>query len=378
MDTDQSGEVGLGDTDQLSPQEQSLRRYARARKDLAQSGDKPLWVRCAACAHRCPIGPNRSGVCKVRFNQAGELFVPWGYSAWGLALDPIEKKPFFHALPGATTLSFGMVGCNFHCPFCQNWESSQVLRNPRSGARLIPVSPAEMVDSARHNGARAVVSTYNEPLITAEWAADVFDEARRAGLATAMVSNGHATPEVLDFLKPRLDLLKIDLKTAQEKEYRKLGGVLQHVLDGIRGAIARGLWVEVVTLVIPGFNDSDAELREIAAFLAGQSPDLPWHVTAFHPDYMFQDRPPTPVSRLLRAVEIGKEEGLRFVYPGNVGGVQELESTRCPGCAAILIPRRGFRISTPKIQNGRCPTCQTPIPGFWSDGAVPLAPPKTV
>ncbi len=350
----------------LAPQAPLLRTLARERGELARPMDPEGWVRCVACAHRCPVGPGRAGVCRVRFNEAGRLYVPWGYTAYGLAVDPIEKKPFFHVRPGGTALSFGMLGCDMHCSYCQNWETSQVLRDPDAGGAPAVVTPEAIAEAARRTGAVAVVSTYNEPLITAEWAADVFDAAKAQGRLTGMVSNGHATPEVLDYLLPRMDLYKVDLKSFRDREYRRLGGVLAHVLEGIAGAHARGLWVEVVTLVIPGFNDDEGELREAARFLASVSPDLPWHVTAFHPDYKMDATPATPARTLRRAVEIGREEGLRFVYPGNVRGLPELESTRCPSCGAVLVERSGYRVGAVRVRDGACPSCATPVPGRWS------------
>ncbi len=348
------------------PHHSNLADATRVCTDLVQPLDRPGWLRCVACGHRCPIGPDRAGVCRVRFNdEAGRLHVPWGYSAYGLALDPIEKKPFFHVLPGAGALSFGMLGCNFHCGYCQNWDTSQVLRDPEAAGRAVAVDPAEIVRAATRRGARVVVSTYNEPLITAEWAADVFDAAHAAGLRTAMVSNGHATPEVLDFLRPRMDLFKVDLKSFRDREYRRLGGALAPVLDGIRLAHERGLWVEVVTLVVPRLNDDPAELRDMAEFLAGVSPDLPWHVTAFHPDYRMRDRGRTPPATLVEAVAIGRTAGLRFVYAGNVPGLGDLESTRCPGCGGLLVERRGFTVGRVRIADGACPDCGAAVPGVW-------------
>ncbi len=361
----------MPDARMLSPQEALLRKSAVPREELARPGDQPGWLRCVACAHRCPIGPGRSGVCRVRFNDGGRLFAPWGYTAYGLALDPIEKKPFFHAMPGAAALSFGMLGCNFHCAYCQNWETSQALRDPVAGAGIVSVTPEAIAQQAVRAHARAVTSTYNEPLITAEWAADVFDRCRGLGLVTGMVSNGHATPEVLDFLRPRMDLYKVDLKSFRDREYRKLGGVLEHVLDGVRLAAERGLWVEVVTLVVPGFNDDDGELRDIARFIAGVSRDIPWHVTAFHPDYKMDDRGPTPRATVLRAAELGREEGLRFVYPGNLPGLGDLESTHCPACGELLVRRTGFHVHEVRLRGGACPACRAPIPGFWPDARVP-------
>jgi len=350
---------------EMSPQERLLRAHAEPRAELSRPGEKPGWVQCVACAHRCPIGPNRSGICRVRFNEDGRLRVPWGYTAGGFAVDPIEKKPFYHVLPGAATLSFGMLGCNFHCPYCQNWNISQALREPDAGGDISRATPEEVVRQAKLRRATVVVSTYNEPLITSEWAADVFDAARAAGLKTGMVSNGHATPETLDFLKPRLDLLKIDLKSFDEARYRELGGKLKAVLDGIAGALERGLWVEVVTLVVPGFNDDDPQLQAIARFLASLSRDVPWHVTAFHPRFKMTDRPSTPPQTLLHAVEIGRAEGLRYVYPGNLRAAVPLESTFCPECGELLVEREGFFVGKVCLENGACPKCKTPIPGVW-------------
>jgi pyruvate formate lyase activating enzyme len=291
-------------------------------------------------------------------------------------VDPIEKKPFAHVLPGSKVLTFGMLGCDFHCGFCQNWVTSQTLRDPNAGGSeyVQTVTPHQLVNYAVRTGCKLIASSYNEPLITAEWAVAVFQEARQAGLLTCMVSNGNATPEVLAFLRPHLDAYKIDLKTMQAQHYRELGGVLQHVLDTIQAAHALGLWLEVVTLVIPGFNDSPAELWEAARFLAGVSPDIPWHVTAFHPDYKMTDRPATAAPALQRAADIGQEAGLRYVYAGNLPGrVGSLEDTLCPHCQAVLIRRRGYSILENHLTRARtCPRCAAPIPGLWSAVPNPL------
>lgn len=328
-------------------------------------------LRCLACGHRCLLGEGKEGVCRVRFVRDGELRVPWGYVA-SLAADPIEKKPFFHVLPGATALSFGMLGCDFKCPFCQNWEISQVLRDPDTDewARVQPASPEGIVAAALAEGAAVVTSTYNEPLITAEWAGAVFAEAHRAGLTTSFVSNGNATPEVLDFLRPLVDAYKVDLKGMREEGYRRLGGRLNVVLDTLSGLVERGFWVEVVTLVVPGQNDSDEELRDAARFLRSLSPDLPWHVTAFHPDYRMSGTPATPARSLVRAAEIGLDEGLRYVYTGNLPGrTGNGESTFCPTCHELLVERRGFRVLACRIgADGACPRCRTRISGRWAPG----------
>jgi pyruvate formate lyase activating enzyme len=289
-------------------------------------------------------------------------------------VDPIEKKPFFHVTPGALALSFGMLGCDYHCPYCQNWEISQVHRDPDSDRRAAaqPTTPEELVSLALAEGATMVTSTYNEPLITSEWGVAVFRSARAAGLMTSYVSNGNGTPEVLDYIRPWVDAYKVDLKAMREEGYRQLGGRLSVVLDTIQGLVERGFWLEIVTLVIPGKNDSDEELRDTARFLAGVSRDIPWHVTAFHDDYKMRDRGATPGRRLARAAEIGREEGLRYVYAGNLpGGVGDLEDTRCSGCGLAVVERTGYRIRRNRMAaDGSCPGCGLTIPGIWSREAA--------
>jgi pyruvate formate lyase activating enzyme len=323
-------------------------------------------VRCYACGHRCLILDGLRGICKVRFNRGGKLMVPTGYVA-ALQADPTEKKPFFHFLPGSITLTFGMLGCDYHCSYCQNWLTSQTLRDPVAGIEPEVVSAGEMVDIALRRGAQIIGSSYNEPLITSEWAVEVFRLAREKGLKTLYVSNGNATREVLEYLRPWLDGYKVDLKSMSEKNYRQLGGQLSRVLEGIRMAVDMGLWVEVVTLVVPGFNDSDEELWQAAEFLASVSRDIPWHVTAFHKDYKMADLDNTPPQTLLRAASIGKEAGLRYVYAGNLPGrVRNLESTFCPVCGELLVERLAYRIDQYRLQpGGRCPKCSTAIPGIW-------------
>ena len=266
-------------------------------------GDQTL--RCKACGHNCKLRSGQRGVCMVRWNEDGKLKIPFGYTA-GLQNDPIEKKPFFHALPGSRALSFGMLGCDFKCSYCQNWLSSQSLRDPKSTTRNSPATPESLCDLAEANDSQTIVSTYNEPLITAEWAVAVFTEAKKRGLKTAFVSNGHGTPEVLEYLSPWVDFYKVDLKSFSEKNYRRLGGNLGAVLDTIKQLHSIGIWLEIVTLVIPDYNDSKEELNDIADFIANVSIDIPWHVTAFHPDYKMRDRGRTSAETLLRAWEAGK------------------------------------------------------------------------
>jgi pyruvate formate lyase activating enzyme len=328
-------------------------------------------LRCFACGHRCLIGNGKRGICKVRFNRDGALRVPWGYVA-GLQCDPVEKKPFYHVYPGSDALTFGMLGCDFHCSYCQNWITSQTLRDPEAGAAAQAVTPQQLVGHAMREGARLVVSSYNEPLITAEWAVAVFQEARRAGLTCAFVSNGNATPEALDFLQPWIRAYKVDLKCFDDKHYRSLGGTLESVTSTIAMLHERGLWCEVVTLVIPGFNDSPVELRAAARFLASVSKDIPWHVTGFHGDYKMADPPDTTARALVRAAEIGAEEGLRYVYAGNrPGQVGAWENTLCPNCRATLIERFGFLVRSYRLTaEGKCPDCRADSPGVWPGDAA--------
>ncbi|MBN1304177.1 MAG: AmmeMemoRadiSam system radical SAM enzyme [Anaerolineales bacterium] len=344
-----------------------LDQLTRAGELYESLPDKAL--RCCACGHRCLIKEGRRGICQVRFNRDGQIRVPWGYVA-ALQADPIEKKPFFHLLPGSTALTFGMLGCDFHCNYCQNWLSSQAMRDPASdiSIRYIrEITPEQVIEAARQANASAMVSSYNEPLITSEWALAIFRLAKEAGMKCAYVSNGNLTPEVLAYLTPYLDAYKIDLKSMQDKNYRKLGGVLQNILDGIRLTHDAGLLVEVVTLVVPGFNDSNEELWETARFLTGISPDIPWHVTAFHKSYKMTDPDNTSPATLLRAAEIGREAGLRYVYAGNLPGrTGEYEDTFCPNCNRSLVQRTGYIIHSYQLgENGTCPNCGTGISGIW-------------
>jgi pyruvate formate lyase activating enzyme len=348
-------------------------------------GDPALWepidrnrIRCYSCGHCCPIPEGQPGVCKVRFNRGGKLYVPYGYVA-GVQCDPIEKKPFFHAYPGALAYSFGMLGCDLHCSYCQNWVTSQALRDPNAISPPLEASPELLVQDAIAQGAKVMVSTYNEPLITSEWAVAVFRQARQAGLLTAFVSNGNGTPQVLRYLRPWIDLYKVDLKSFDDRHYRQLGGRLQPILDTIRSLYQMGIWLEIVTLLIPGFNDSDDELRKLTTFLASVSPDIPWHVTAFHQDYKMTTPDDTSPADLLRAASIGREAGVRYIYAGNLPGyVGDLENTHCQRCGELLIRRHGYAIEDYRLTpQGTCPACHAPVPGRWSekfDGQIAARP----
>jgi pyruvate formate lyase activating enzyme len=257
---------------------EQLDRFTTAGTVCRTEGER---IRCLACGHRCLIGPGHRGVCKVRFNLNGQLRVPYGYVA-GLHCDPVEKKPFFHVYPGCQALTFGMLGCDFHCSYCQNWITSQAFHEPIR-APFEPVSPAQIVAAGRRAEVRLVVSSYNEPLITAEWAVAVFQQARAQNMRGAFVSNGNATAEVLDFLRPWLIAYKVDLKSFSESRYRLLGGQLKHVTQTIQRINELGLWLEVVTLLVPGFNDDAAELRALTQFLSRSTPIFPGTSPLFTP-----------------------------------------------------------------------------------------------
>jgi pyruvate formate lyase activating enzyme len=356
----------------MTPRVVSLRKLlnehtAPAAPELVRDeGDSVL--RCLACGHRCRIAPDHHGVCHVRFNRNGELRVPSGYVS-SLGVDPLEKKPFYHVMPGAPVLTFGMLGCNFHCPFCQNWVTSQTLRDAHAIAEPHFITAERIVALAVERGCPVLTSTYNEPLITTEWAVEIFKLGKQAGLIGSYVSNGNATPEVLEYMRPYVQLCNVDLKAFRDKTYRKLGGALDNVLNTIRLLKKLDFWVEVITLVVPGWNDSDEELTQIADFLVEVSPDIPWHVTAFRPDYHMTDTPPTPVETLQRAYEIGQRAGVRFVYAGNLPGmVDNCENTYCPQCHEELIVRYGFYVQRNAMRGSSCPSCGTRIPGVWQTG----------
>jgi pyruvate formate lyase activating enzyme len=332
-------------------------------------------LECLACAHRCVIAPGRRGACKVRYNESGSLRVPWNY-AGSLQINPIEQAPFMHAHAGEDVLTLGMLGCNLRCGYCQNWHLSQVLRDADAPELPTPMSAEEIVSYAQRRGLRVLLSSLNEPLITAEWGAEVFSRAKAAGLTTGIVSSGHGTPEVLDFLRPHVDLVKIDLKTMSPERYRTLGAHLEHVLETIRMVHSREFWLEVVTLVVPGWNDSEDELRQAARFIASVSPDIPWTLWNFHRDYRMRDPDDAVAHDVVRAATIGREEGLRFTYAGvQPGRVGDFERTRCPGCDAVAVERVGYQLTAYALDPaGRCTACGTTIPGRWSSHDVATGP----
>lgn len=322
-------------------------------------------VRCMLCAHRCLIADGKRGICMVRENRGGVLYTHVYGRIVSQAFDPIEKKPLFHFLPGAPALSIATVGCNFRCEFCQNYEISQYPREHDGAVLGEHVEPEEVVAQAKAAGAPIIAYTYTEPTVFFETAYDTARLAAREGIKNVFVSNGYLTREAAEEIAPVLHGINIDLKSFSDDFYRRhCGASLQPVLDTIERMVGLGVWVEVTTLVIPGWNDSGEELSWLAEFLRGVSPDIPWHISRFIPAYRVFDRPPTPLSTLRRAREIGLAAGLKYVYLGNVPG--EGEDTRCPSCGEPLIRRHGFYVLENRLVEGRCPSCGEAIPGVWS------------
>ncbi len=321
-------------------------------------------VHCFLCAHHCRINENGFGFCGVRQNIKGELYTYTYGKAIASHADPIEKKPLYHFLPGTYAYSIATIGCNFRCPFCQNWSISQVkARN--EDIEGYEMKPEEIVAEALRNNCRSVSYTYTEPTIFFEYAYDTAKIAKEHGLYNTFVTNGFMTAEAIEKIRPYLDAANVDLKFFNDDTYKKIcGGRLQPVLDSITNIKKAGIWLEVTTLVVPGQNDSDEELRKIAAFLGAAGKEIPWHISRFHPDYKYLDSYPTPIETMERAREIGKEEGLKYVYLGNVYTRGE---TICPGCGNVLIERTGFGASMSErfLKGGKCRKCGTSIEGVW-------------
>jgi len=322
-------------------------------------------VECHLCSHRCKIKPGNRGICGVREHREGRLFSLVYGNVVSEHIDPIEKKPLFHVLPGSSSYSIATVGCNFHCRHCQNFEISQYPQRHRGEIIGVSRSPGQIVAAACKHGCRTISYTYVEPTIFFEFAFDTAVLAREAGIRNVFVSNGYTTPEATRKIAPYLDANNIDLKAFTEKFYREVcGAKLQPVLDTIALMKELGVWVEVTTLIIPDLNDSEQELRDIANFIGNIDPSIPWHVTRFHPTYKMVDRPATPIATLRRAREIGLEAGLKYVYQGNVPG-EDGENTFCPHCRQLLIERRGFQIYRNRLSNGSCPDCGTAVAGIF-------------
>jgi pyruvate formate lyase activating enzyme len=331
--------------------------------------DQPGAVRCKLCAHRCLIRPGHKGVCLVRENVDGALYSLVYGRVVSANVDPIEKKPLYHFYPGSGAFSVATVGCNFNCRWCQNWQISQAPRQDVSyvGQKM---SPGELVTAARRAGCRSIAYTYTEPTIFFEYAHDVSQLAHEAGIANVFVTNGYMTAEALDLISPTLDAANVDLKAFDDRTYHKfVNARLQPVLDSLVRLKKAGVWVEVTTLVITGLNDSDDELRQIAAFIHDElGAETPWHVSRYHPTYQYS-APPTPLERLVRAWEIGQEAGLRYVFVGNVPGHMlprdvEGQCTYCHNCGALLIARWGYSVHKKRLRDGLCLDCQTPVAGI--------------
>ncbi|QOG12056.1 AmmeMemoRadiSam system radical SAM enzyme [Arcobacter sp. FWKO B] len=316
---------------------------------------------CLLCSHYCSLSKGQSGICGVNRSIGDEIVCDvYGYVA-AINIDPIEKKPLFHFLPQTKSLSFGTVGCNFRCPFCQNWDISQSHKINKE--RFI--SPKEMATLAYENGCQSISYTYNEPTIFYPYAKDCAIEAKKLGLKNVFVTNGFESKEVIDDMIGIIDAANIDLKCFNKEYYKKvLFGDLDIILENLKRFVKNGIWVEVTTLIIPTKNDSDKELTQIATFIANElGCDVPWHISAFHPDYKELELERTPKDTLIRAYDIGKQAGLNYVYMGNI---IDSTNTKCPNCSEVLLQRVGFSTLIDKVSNsGLCPKCGTPIQGVW-------------
>lgn len=324
-------------------------------------GDKK--VQCNLCAHRCKINEGKKGICLVRENRDGTLYTLVYGRTISQHVDPIEKKPLFNFYPGTTAYSIATVGCNFKCQFCQNWEISQMVRDEH----LImgnEASPESIVENAKKYGSKSIAYTYTEPTIFFEYAYDTAKLAHEVDIKNVFVTNGYMTEEAIKKIEPYLDAANVDLKSFSDDFYRKLcGAKLQPVLDALKLMKKLGIWVEVTTLIIPTLNDSSEELREIAKFIVNELGEgTPWHISRFYPAYNLRDKPPTPIETIHKAREIGLNEGLKYVYEGNVLGSTG-ENTYCPNCKNLIIERLGYQIINKATKDGKCPYCESRIYG---------------
>ncbi len=319
-------------------------------------------VHCGLCNHRCVIGEGKRGICGVRENRGGTLFTLVYRQLISRNVDPVEKKPMFHFAPGSKSFSIATVGCNFHCDFCQNYEISQMPRD-RDFVTGEDVSPEEIVAQAKKKKCATIAYTYTEPTIYFEYALDVARLASAGGIKNIFVTNGYMTEEALKEIHPHLHGANVDLKAFREEFYQKrCGGKLEGVLRSLKAMKNLGVWVEITTLIIPGLNDSEAELAELARFIVSLGKEVPWHISRFHPMYRMLDRSPTSVRILERARKIGLDAGLRYVYTGNVPG-DPGEDTFCYDCGELQVDRFGFQITEYRLQEGKCPRCGSPVDG---------------
>ena len=327
-------------------------------------------VKCHLCAHHCVIARDKRGICGVRENRSGSLYTLVYGKSIAENIDPIEKKPLFHFMPGSKSFSIATAGCNFRCLHCQNYEISQM---PRDRDVIIGknLSPEDIVARARETGCKSISYTYTEPTIYYEYAFDIAKRAHEEGLKNIFVTNGYITAGPLREISPYLDAANIDLKAFTEGFYKKICGArLQPVLDTIRLCRELKIWIELTTLIIPTHNDRPHELEQIASFIRELGPDIPWHVTAYHPTYLLTDLPRTPVTTLVQAREIGRRAGLRYVYTGNIADEQG-ENTYCYNCGELLVERRGFSVLKNRLVNAHCPQCAFQIDGEGLAAGVP-------
>lgn len=319
-------------------------------------------VHCFLCAHHCKIEDARYGFCGVRKNEGGSLYTYVYAETIAAHVDPIEKKPLYHFLPGSRAYSIATIGCNFRCGFCQNWQISQASKR-EGGTNSYELKPEEAIREAKKNGCQSISYTYTEPTVFFEYAYDTARLAKSQGLYNNFVTNGYMSKQALETIRPYLDAANVDLKSFRDDFYkRNCQARLQPVLDSIKRMKQMGIWVEITTLLIPGENDSEEELNKIAKFIADLDQDMPWHISRFHPDYKFTDYPPSPVERLKEAKDIGKKQGLRYVYLGNVA---EDNGTYCYKCNALLVKRGYFAAEEAKIKDNKCPACRAEIAGLW-------------
>ncbi len=324
-------------------------------------GDKR--VKCNLCRHHCIIDDSKRGICRVRENHAGTLYSLVYRKLISENIDPVEKKPLYHFYPGTSSFSVATMGCNFKCLHCQNYEISQLTRNHDQIVGK-DVVPEKIVDGALGYHCQSIAYTYTEPTIFFEYAYEIAKIASEKSIKNIFVTNGYITREALTTIQPYLHAANVDLKSFSSETYKKLCGArLEHVLDCIRSYKEMGIWIEITTLIIPGINDSESELRQIAEFIKSVGPEIPWHVSRFYPSYKLIERPPTPVDTLRKAREIGLEVGLRYVYEGNVPG-EGGENTYCYKCKKALIKRYGYQIIENNIINLKCPACNIIIDGI--------------
>jgi pyruvate formate lyase activating enzyme len=318
-------------------------------------------VSCFLCSHHCLIPDGKFGICNARENRGGVLYTHAYGELIAQNIDPIEKKPLYHFLPGSKSFSIAAIGCNFQCGFCQNWQISQVKEAKALGLRSQEVKPEEVVKQAKRSGSKSISYTYSEPTIFFEYAYEISQLAKKDGLSNVFVTNGYMTEEMIQMIRPYLDAANIDLKSFRDDYYRKIcKGRLAPVLKSIELMKKLNIWIEVTTLVVPGQNDSEEELKKIANFLAQLDTSIPWHISRFYPQYEMEDLEGTPLEILNQAYRIGKDAGLRYVYLGNVG---EGSHTYCYQCHRLLIERSGFSIGAYQVKEGRCPDCHSPIDG---------------